>query len=278
MSIIYVQPVFGPDKTRLKQNLASIESFGVLKNSDPYKDVDVIFGGWCADDEYWKEIKECVKTHVGSGIPIKKFDKNYGKATIVNSLYKEKGDKQYDFILSADSDILFDPSQTNFFLRAMESARISEIVKQKPFGMISFNQRGQNCHLPSYVYQNRHPYKGSFGQEEIVWPHGRGGIAGGCIFTSTRCWEEIGGYRVMGVYAGDDAYYLVDCMNRNYSIQMFESCHVIHPADHDSEYAMWKRKVCQRDSSGTIKTNISDKIKEAEDFWVMKRNEKFTNE
>jgi hypothetical protein len=72
----------------------------------------------------------------------------------------------------------------------------------------------------------------------------------------------------MGVYAGDDAYALIDTVNCGYSIQMFESLPVIHPPDNDSEYAKWKYVVCQRDSSGgKIKNNIEDKIKEAEDFW-----------
>lgn len=231
----------------------------------PRNDVNIHLGGWSAKPEYWEEIKQTISDYMGSGFPFKKFDHNYGKGTIVNELYKSKK-KNYDYLLTADSDIIFDANHPNLLERCIEAANESEKVKKKPFGILSLNQLGQNCHLPHCVYQNRHKYKGQYGDEEIVWPTGSGGIAGGCLFTNTKCWEAVGGYRLMGVYVGDDAYYLIDAMQKGYTIQMFESGPIVHPLDNDPEYAKWKVKVCQRDSGGR-KTNINTQIKEAEEFW-----------
>ena len=265
MSILYVQPVFAPDKSRLQRNLDSIKSFGNYMKAYPIQDVDIILGGW-SQSEFWDEIKSTIAEHMGSGIPIKKFDRNYGKATVVNKLYQSKGDKTYDYMLTADSDIIFDESHPNVITRAIEASKESEKFRKIPFGILALNQLGQNCHLPDYVYQNRHKYNGTSGAEEIVWPTGKGGIAGGCLLTSTKCWEAVGGYRVMSVYSGDDAYYLIDAVNKGFSLQMFETGPIVHPHDHDQEYAKWKVKVCQRDS-GPVRSNISKYIDEADDFW-----------
>lgn len=270
-SIVYVQPVFAPDQSRLDRNIESIKSFANYIKEHPYPDLKIILGGWVQTDEYWNQIKETVRDYIGPGVPIKRFDRNYGKATVVNTLYKSKGDQKFDYMLTADSDIVFDANQPNLFKRCIEAANESVRKRNKPFGIMALNQMGQCCHLKEHVYQNRHKYQGSNGVEEIVWPRGNGGIAGGCLFTSTKCWEEIGGYRVMGVYSGDDAYYLIDANARGYSLQMFESGKIVHPHDHDQEYAQWKFRICQRDSAGGVrKNNINDKIAEADQFWNKK--------
>jgi hypothetical protein len=70
----------------------------------------------------------------------------------------------------------------------------------------------------------------------------------------------------MGVYAGDDAYLLMDLGMRGFTWQMADTIPIIHPPENDAEYAKWKVKVCQRDS-GVVKQNIDAQIKEASEFW-----------
>lgn len=266
MSILFIQPIFAPDKPRLRRNLDSIESFGAYLEKYPYPDLDVKIGGW-AKEEYWPELKEQIQKYIGKTQSIKKFDKNYGKAKTVNSLYEIKNkSKKYNYLLTADSDIIFSPDEPHIFDRLVDAAKKLPKLRGKPFGLISLNQKAQNCHLPNEVYKNRKKFKGKYGDEEVVWPNGKGGIAGGCIFCPTKVWEKVGGYRVMGIYSGDDAYFLVDVCDRGYSIQMFETLSIIHPHDHDQEYAKWKVKVCQRDS-GHVKKDLSKYIKEADEFW-----------
>lgn len=268
MSIVYLQPIFAPDKSRLQRNLDSIKSFANYCTKNPYPNLKIVLGGW-AQEEYWPEIQIAVRDSIGPGIKIKKFDKNYGKATVVNTLHESIANETHDFILTADSDIIFDETQPNLFERLVEVSQESAKNRKIPFGLISLNQLAQNCHLPNCVYQNRQKYSGKYGEEEFVWPSGNGGIAGGCLFISSKCWKDVGGYRVMGVYAGDDAYFLIDTIQKGYSIQMFETGKIIHPHDHDQEYAQWKVKVCQRDS-GITKQDINIQIDEANSFWDTK--------
>jgi hypothetical protein len=267
-STVLIQPIFAPDKPRLKRNLDSLKSLSeyILKNK---LEINIVLGGWAQKDEYFDEIKNfCNKNNFPNLIHVYKFKKNYGKATIVNNLYDKLREKNinYEYILTADSDIVFDINEENIFGRLEEYASKSQEIRGKPFGMIALNQKAQCCHL-SMVYENEVKYISNFGKEErVVYPNGSGGIAGGCIFVSKEAWEKIGGYRVMGVYAGDDAYLLIDLYRNGYSINMFDSLSIVHPHDHDEDYAKWKVKVCQRDAAGTIR-NIDSRIEEAEEYW-----------
>ena len=266
--ILYVQPIFAPDKKRLERNIDSLKSMSRYIKTNNLS-VPVIFGGWCKNEEYLDEIKKiCHKGNFPNLVGVMKFERNYGKAVVVNKLVNRciEESVEFDYILTADSDIVFKDDTINLF------GRLDEVIKQTEckgkFGMISLQQEGNCCHLPM-VYKNNLKYKSCFGvEEEVVWPNGKGGIAGGCIFVSRKAWEEVGGYRVMGVYAGDDAYLLIDLMDKGYTVQMFKTLSVIHPHDDDEEYAKWKVKVCQRDSSGgKIKSNIDSLIEESEKFW-----------
>jgi len=268
MSIIYIQPIFAPDEKRLNRNLDSIVSLANYLKKYPFAELEVILGGW-AREEYWSQIRETINDHLGRETIVKKFDKNCGKAVIVNTIYKGLT-KKYDYLLTADSDIIFLENQPHMFERLVEVSHKSSALRKRKFGMIALNQQGQNCHLQDHVYKNRKKYQGKFGEEEIVWPNGHGGIAGGCLFTTTGCWESTGGYRVMGVYAGDDAYYLIDAVSKGFSIQMFESLAIRHPLDDDPEYNKWKHKTCQRES-GHRKINIDQQINEADEFWNNKK-------
>jgi len=266
MSITYVQPIFAPDERRLERNLNSLCSFGDYSKTFPGVN-QVLLGGWSPNEEYWGRIRATIGEkfrHVPHKII--KFDRNYGKAVVVNELSKQI-DPRNKFMLTADSDILFTQDTPNMFARLVHAVSTMTIAKKREVGMIGLNQLGQNCHLPN-CYENQHTYNSPHfaGTEKIVWPNGGGGIAGGCLLFNLAAWRKIGGYRVMGCYAGDDAYSLIDLLNAGYSIQLADTIGIIHPQENDEEYAKWKVMVCQRDS-GSARPNIDAQIAEAEEFW-----------
>lgn len=265
--IAYVQPIFAPDEMRFQRNMDSLHSMAEYLRTYPTDDVTVMFGGWAAD-EYWDQIESYIKENFKNLKVLKRFEKNFGKAFIVNNLAKSLTDEA--FILNADSDIIFDVSEPNLFRRLLECAAVSVKARNMPFGMVALNQKGQCCHLP-VAEAVKYQYTNSFNQVEVVgFPRGNGGIAGGCIFVNAEVWKHLGGYREMGVYAGDDAYLLIDIYNINHSIQMFKSLAIIHPQENDEIYAKWKFKVCQRDSAGGQGALSDEKIDEAEGFWTEK--------
>jgi hypothetical protein len=265
MSISYVQPIFAPDEKRLERNLNSLCSFGDYTKK--FSGVSqVLLGGWSPNEDYWKRIREVIADKF-SHVPHKiiKFDRNYGKAVVVNELSKQL-DPKNKYMLTADSDILFTSDVPNMFVRLVQAANVMTVAKKREVGMIGLNQLGHNCHLPC-CYENQHVYTNTFNaQEKIVWPTGSGGIAGGSLMFNIAAWRKIGGYRVMGCYAGDDAYSLIDLLQNGYSVQMADTIGIIHPQEADEEYAKWKVMVCQRDS-GVDKNNIEAQIAEAEEFW-----------
>lgn len=263
-NIAFIQPIFAPDKKRLDRNLDSIKSLANYLKANPYDDINFYFGGWCKD-EYWATIKTSIKECMeGKKFSYKRFSKNYGKAVVVNNLHKMIKNEQY--ILTADSDILFLPEEHNMFERLIECHDKMQKERKSKTGVIALNQKGQNCHLP-LCFQNVREYENQFGNVETVnWPNGAGGIAGGCIFVSKDAWKKVGGYREMGVYSGDDAYLLLDMVRAGRTIQLFSSLHVVHPMEDDAEYAKWKVKVCQRDSGKYTQVN-ENQLKEAEEFW-----------
>jgi hypothetical protein len=136
--------------------------------------------------------------------------------------------------------------------------------------MNGLNKKGEGCHYAS-CQENVVEYTINTGTgpipEKIVWPNISSGIAGGCIFISKKMWDTVGGYRVMGLYAGDDAYLLLDCHMKGFSYQMFDSLAIIHPHENDAEWSAFKVKVCQRDSVSGPKSNLDPIIKEMDEFW-----------
>jgi hypothetical protein len=269
MDTIFIQPIFAPDKKRFDRNWESLTSF--LKYCEKYNyDVKFAVGGWCLD-EYWDKFVELInKSYMKNKITLLRFEKNYGKAIVVNSLYKKvkESNVSFKYMLTCDSDILF-PDYTEHLIDRLEQlAKESVVHTKKPFGMVSLNQMGANCHW-KVCYENQYVYTNKFNNvEKIVYPNHPGGIAGGCLFLSRDCWEKVGGYRQLGVYAGDDAYMLLDTNANGFSYQMSDTISIIHPTEDDEEYAKWKLMVCQRDSYGGIsKQNYDNIIEEAGNFW-----------
>lgn len=276
--LLYVQPIFIPDIIRYNENLKSIDSFAdyIMANRPEGINITFAFGGWSYSDELWAGISFKIKQFFGVD-PIR-FDRNYGKAYIVNNLverYSVCFGLNYDAILTADSDIIYTLSTEAMFERLYYMAHYMELHKKIPYGIIALNQLQQCCHLPM-CYENELAYMDEKGRgERVVWPHAPAGIAGGCLFINRKAWDAVGGYRVMGVYAGDDAYILIDIANKGFSYQMASNIGVIHPFNNnDTDYNQWKVMVCQRDSYGKVNNNYSQQIAEAEQMWNEKRQSK----
>lgn len=273
-NIIFVQPVFAPDQMRLERNINSIKSFGqyVRVNGTDGYNVSVVIGGWAKTDELWNKIVEAGKEALGTSFNPIRFDKNYGKAATVNKLVAVANENAiaYEALLTSDSDILFPLETKHMFNRLVVAAIRSEAAKGRIWGLIALNQLGNGCHW-KVCYENGFDYAIQAGpdsfKEKVVWPSRPSGIAGGCLFLNRKMWDAVGGYRVMGVYAGDDAYLLVDCAVRGFSYQLMDTVSIVHPPENDEVYAQWKVRVCQRDSMTGPKANIDGIIKETDEFW-----------
>jgi hypothetical protein len=263
--ILFVQPIFCPDQKRTQRNIESVLSIADYFKKFPYENMEIVFGGWARDDEYWNEISSLIKEQFG--VESQRFHSNLGKATIVNKL---ASGRDYDFMFTMDSDIVFQKFVPSMTQRLVGCAEQIEKLRNKPFGLISLNQMGQCCHLEN-TKKNQLEFVNNIGNvqypEKIRWPDGPSGVAGGCLFLSRQLWDKIGGYKVFGVYAGDDAHLLLDCHTKGFTLQIIDSISIVHPHDDDVEYAKWKGTVCQRDTRTGVKKDISQQVKEAEDFW-----------
>ena len=263
---IYLQPIFVPDEKRFKRNLDSLNSF-IIYCKKWNVNINCLFGGW-GKKEYMDQIIKLLqdKSLPFNVVNISRFEKNYGKATVVNHLVEKADDKglEYDFILTADSDILFKPDVPNMVERLENCAKELEEYRKIPFGIITFNQEGDNRHWKK-VYENELNTK----SENFVYGNTHEGYAGGCIFVNRKAWDRVGGYRVMGVYAGDDGWLMLDLYNQGFSLNLILSLSIIHPEENDDDYKLLKDRVLQRDSrGGKIKNNINNIIEEFDEFWL----------
>lgn len=269
MNTIYIQPIFAPDQMRLDRNIASIESFFDYVEENIY-DIKFAMGGWVSNDDYWNKFVKIVNERGhGNKITLLRFDRNYGKATVVNTLYekvKQKG-TEFKYFLTADSDIVFTKDTKHLVERLEDVAEKSVEVRKKPFGMIGLQQLCNGCHFES-IYQNEYKIKNRYGEDErVVYPTAPSGIAGGCLFFAKEAWDKFNGYRVQSIYSGDDAFAILDVNSHGFSYQVTPNIGIIHPHEKDDEYAKWKVKICQRDTDGIRKNNIDRYINEADDFW-----------
>jgi hypothetical protein len=229
------------------------------------------FGGW-GREEYLHEIVDVIRDLFSNDIyEIARFDRNYGKALMVNETVKAmERNEPGGYMLLLDADIVLDVSCQDMVARLAYIATQSRTFTNKPFGLIAPSQTEGNCHSPK-IYDNSYTIPTQqaqqVGAEKIFYPSQPSGIAGGCIFCGFEAWREVGGYRPMGVYAGDDAHLLLDIGQAGYSYQVAADIHVIHPVDHDTEYAKWKMEVCHRASDGRSRSDLSAYIAEADAFW-----------
>lgn len=168
--LYYIQPVFAPDAKRTERNINSIRSFGeyLKQNGTDNNNLTVVIGGWAKTDELWEQINRACKESFNESFNPIRFDRNYGKATVVNKLVAmaEQSKPSYDYILTADSDILFPIEQRNMFARLIIAAKQSETAKRQPFGLLSLNQLGAGCHW-KVCYENGIAYEISMGEQLI---------------------------------------------------------------------------------------------------------------
>lgn len=260
MNLAYVQPIFAPNQELLERNIASIESFFNYYKKNGYS-FRCIFGGYAANDELWLQIESKIKElseKAGIAAIIRRFSQNYGKAYVVNSLVTSFVTE--DYFLTADSDIQFDENQPDMILRLFEAFKHAKQIYLTP-SLISLNQEQNNCHLLGHCYQNKYEYDGELGREMICRPDGGGGVAGGCLFVSTAFWRKVGGYKVLGVYASDDATLMLDSYSNGYHFFMADTIKCIHPFEDNAEYLEWKGRVCPESAP------LEEAMKKANSFW-----------
>ena len=260
LKILICQPIFAPNEEMLEKNIESVKS--IINLSSGGIDVTYRIGGWVRDDKLWRRFISEVNKLPLKFSEIKRFDTNCGKAKVVN--YLSKDINNFDYILTFDSDIIFKRG-VDYLKRLTYIADCSDDVFSKQFGMLALNQEVCNCHIMDHM---RHEVM--CGDEKLHWNDDGGGIAGGCLFVSASVWSVVGGYRVMGVYAGDDAYLFMDVKRSGYSFGLVSTISVIHPHERNQEYNLWKVKVCQRDSNGVDRADIDGQITEANKFWDIK--------
>lgn len=266
MSVAYIQPIFVPDERLFNKNLRSVQS---LKDyGESYKIPDcLIFGGWGAE-QYLGKISAAI-SEIFPNSKCEIYDRNYGKSHIINDLYNKhvRDDQSIKYILLSDSDIVYDKNVPDLVERLISAGEIFASWQGKGFGLIAPNQTEGNCHLLHEILANRYDFEAGPHRESVAFPNAPSGIAGGCWLTARQAWDTIGGYRRMGVYAGEDAYYLLDVDAHGFSYGMCDSLHVIHPPDNDPLYNKWKYDTCVRDTTGHAVADLDEKIKDAEEFW-----------
>lgn len=265
--ILYVQPIFAPDENQMRRQLYSLHSLHEYLLKFPTK-IEFCFGGWAKTNGKWEIIRKTIELLFGKQ-KIIRFTRNFGKATVVNQLIADYS-YDYDYILTSDSDIKLLADQGHMFDRLIS---VAEQLSHKNFGLLSLNQT-ENCAHEKRLFINKMvlavEYENRFYHEVIRWPKYPGGIAGGSLFISKKFWKYIGGYKILGVYAGDDARIFEDAYKYGYFGAMIDTISVEHPWDKDLEYQKWKGTVCQRDSKTGIKKTIEPIIIEAEEFWSNK--------
>jgi hypothetical protein len=263
-NILLIQPVFAPDVAQTQRNVDSIRSLGTYLRTHTTDGFNlmIIMGGWAKSDDLWNLIASEGKAQFGPSFNPIRFDKNYGKAYVVNTLYKNviAQNNNVDALMSADSDIIFTLDTPHLFTRLVVAAEKMVEVKKQPWGLIGLNQLQHGCHFKS-CYENQVEYEVSIRdkqfKEKIVWPSITSGIAGGCLFINRQYWDKVGGYDVerAKVYGPDDAYLLYFCGPNGFSWQMSDSIGIVHPFDNNKEYSEWKvRNMSKGCTQSTRKT------------------------
>lgn len=254
--LLIVQPIFCPNDIGFEIQMDSIRSFFDYCYHYNYHDLNIIYSGYCAKEEYWDHIsKLCImKPH---NIKIEKFPKNYGKAVIVNKMVYLY-DKEYKYLFTFDSDIKFDLNENDII------KQLYDIAEQLPnFGLLSLNQLGINCQLYNHYTESK-----QLNGHTLCWHPGGAGIAGGCLFVSMKAFRDIKGYREMGVYDSDDGFLMLDLANKKYFLATIKTLSIIHPKVKELKegYNQWKSELLnnRRNVGGG---RYEHKMIDAENFW-----------
>lgn len=242
--VCVVQPIFCADDAGLRAFLDSVHSQIALID-----DVcDFFYGGWCRESRYWTEIDAAVRAMK----PRKyiKQPRNYGKAYNVNMLLDDIPAGDYDVMLTLDSDIILKDNQHYFDTVGTLFQNIEN------FAICAPAMEQQDCH-------HAMPLTSCIAGTTVLHPHraANGGIAGGCLFINFSMWKKVGGYKVMGVYASEDAHILHDMDLVDGFCCIAPGIAVIHPfCASGAEYARWKADTCQRLNAETWEGASDDKL------------------
>ena len=263
--ICVVQPIFCPDEVLLKKNINSIKSQINIKDTR----CDFYYAGWCKNESYCNKLDTVINEHN----PIKyiKQDKNYGKAYNVNELLKDIPQDKYDMLITFDSDIIF---KDNNFISTID--RIQQNIVN--IGLLAPNMEEAPCHSCDNFSKMKinndiitfNDRDGSVGRERNC------GISGGCLCIDFKIWKQINGYKVMGVYAGEDAQLLNDIASKQRCACIIEDLYIIHPKDENSAYNKWKGETCQRlwkeGRCNVTHAKLLSENEKANSFWKMSDN------
>lgn len=258
---LVIQPIFCPNDAGFAVYMRSLWSWIEYINSDQMvkNSVTTVIGGYCKKDFYKRTIEELARAE---GFECLFYDKNYGKAHIVNDLFNTFRTDQ-DYLLTFDSDIVFDPECKNIIPRLQEIK--DKLISTKPLGMIALAQREQDCHLHN-EFNNNIDVNG----EKLHWANHGGGVAGGCLFMPCDAFKSVGCYRVMrNPYDGDDGFLLADLNKAGFFTAMCSTVWVIHPFGEIKEgYNAFKVKLRQS-ANGIRATEVEHNlgIEEANKFW-----------
>lgn len=252
--LVYIQPIFAPNEDLLNKNVKSIQSLVEYLTLYPYK-LKVITGGWCISEEYWKEIENALtKFDASIEIILKKFDQNYGKAHVVNTLFNQfVSILPIDYFLTADSDMIFDIGCSNMFQKLLAVAPVIEDTFEKKLGMLSLQQRHACCHVVTENWTRQNILNMT-----ILQPETSMGLAGGAMFVNKKAWIEVGGYRVLNVYGGNDGWYLNDVAAKDFFFGLIEDIFMIHPFENSEKYVNWKREQIEKNLNGGIKLDFEE--------------------
>lgn len=269
--IAVIQPIFCPDQKHLEINIKSTKSLLDYFEKTGYTEANFYFYGYCKEAEFKR--KFIIEFNNSRNVNIKFLPRNYGKAYVVNKIFNEciKDEK---YFLTMDSDMIWEPSSYDQIRRLVSIANlIPEKLKTKRLGMVSLNQTGQNCHLLDMMDRGI-----EINGEPICWSSTYSGVAGGCLLIDSESFREIGGYRVMGTYSGDDGYLLYDMNSKNYPVVIAKNISVFHPSDESfgGKYQAWKHNVldkCRNENGRKLSEHEFNKIvDETERAWENKFN------
>lgn len=261
--LVYIQPIFAPNEKLLNKNIASIQSLVQYLQIYPYN-VKIITGGWCANEEYWHLIEnELCKFESNIMITMKRFDANYGKAHVVNTLYNQHVAKlPIDYFFTCDSDMIFDITCPNMFARLLALASDIEASYNVLIGMLALQQHKECCHIVTDDWTSA-----KFLDCTILEPPTTYGLAGGAILVNKKAWEKINGYRVLNVYGGNDGWYLNDCGANNFWYGLVDNIYMDHPFEDDAKYALWKRNQILSLGDRIDITELKKRANDSESIW-----------
>lgn len=274
---LLLQTVFCPTKKLLDAQFRSLDSLEAYFCKYPCA-ADLYLSGYVHEDLLDAFQARLART-TSAQIPavFLRFRQNLGKARYVNQAVPValRRHASYRHMLTFDADICFEADVPDLLPRLERLAGLISTSLPQKSGLIACNYRGENVHL-----FERFDHRLQLGEERVSWPSQAvapgGGIAGGCIFVDLDAWQQVGGYREVGVYAPEDGYLMIDMEAAGYHMCVAETLHVLHPvtAGQDPEYAAWKAATMQAFSEKLASGEVPDLASAADSaalFWAQRQ-------